>query len=105
MNIADILTEHARSRADHPAIEDGARVVTYGELDRLVNAAAASLHEAGLGQGDFVALSLPNSIEHIVILAALARIGAASLSMDERLPSRERERIVEGLEIKASTLR
>ena len=61
MNITDILTEHARNRPDHPAIEDGERIVTYGGLDRLVDGAAANLQAAGIEPGDTVALLLGES--------------------------------------------
>ena len=56
MNITDILRQHARDRAGHPAIEDGTRIVTYGELDDLVNIAAANLQTVGIAAGDIVAV-------------------------------------------------
>ena len=82
MNITDILTEHARNRPDHPAIEDGERIVTYGGLDRLVDGAAANLQAAGIEPGDTVALLLGESADHLIILCALARAGAIIFSLN-----------------------
>ena len=101
MNIADIITEHAQGRPDHPAIEDGDKVVSYSELNALVNAAAANLHDAGIKSGDIVAIILPDSADHIVVLYALARLGAVVLPIDGRLPRHERRMAVEGFDIKA----
>ena len=90
MNITDILTEHAARRPDHPAIEDGGRIVTYAELDRLVDAAAAHLRAAGLVAGDVAGVMLPDSAEHLVLLLALARLGAVMVAIDGFLPPPER---------------
>jgi acyl-CoA synthetase (AMP-forming)/AMP-acid ligase II len=81
MNIVDILSDHARNRPDHPAIEDGARIVTYGALDGLVDGAAANLQAAGIKPGDIVAIALEDSADHLIILCALARVGAVIFSV------------------------
>jgi acyl-CoA synthetase (AMP-forming)/AMP-acid ligase II len=44
-------------------IVSGKFEVTYAELQRLVNRCAAKLRNAGIGTGDVVALTFPNSIE------------------------------------------
>ena len=84
MNILDPITEHAKTRPDHPAIEDISRdqTVSYSELDAMADAASARLREHGITSGDIVGVSLPDSIDHIVILCALARLGAVFLSVD-----------------------
>jgi acyl-CoA synthetase (AMP-forming)/AMP-acid ligase II len=82
MNIVDILSDHARNRPDHPAIEDGARIVTYGALDGLVDGAAANLQAAGIEPGDIVAIALEDSADHLIILCALARVGAVIFSQN-----------------------
>lgn len=81
MNIADTLAEHALNRADRPAIEDGDRVVLYGDLDGYVSAAAGNLQHAGIKPGDVVAILLDDSIEHLIALCALARCGAVIFSL------------------------
>ena len=101
MNITDVLVDHARARRDHPAIEDGARIVTYGELDGLVNAAAANLRAAGVAAGDTVAVVLPDSAEHLVVLCALARAGAVILSLN---PAASADELAAGLASVAATV-
>ena len=90
LNITDILTEHAARRPDHPAIEDRGYSVTYAELDRLVDAAAANLRAAGLVTGDIAGVMLPDSAEHLVLLLALARLGVVMVAIDGFLPPPER---------------
>lgn len=52
------------------------RRISFRELDALVGRAAASLRGLGVGQGDVVALQLPNGWEFIVAALATSRIGA-----------------------------
>ncbi len=101
MNIADILSEHARDRAGHPAIEDGARVVTYGELDDLANAAAANLQVAGIEPGDTVAVLLEDSADHLIILCALARAGAVAFSLNLNVSKAELASSLSSVAVKA----
>ena len=101
MNFADILTEHARNRPDHPAIEEGARTVTYGEIDALVDAAAANLQAAGLEPGDIVAVLLDDSVDHLVILCALARAGAVILSLNSAASKTELKQSLASVAVKA----
>ncbi|NNE85042.1 MAG: acyl--CoA ligase [Alphaproteobacteria bacterium] len=82
MNIVEILSDHARNRPDHPAIEDGERIVTYGELDGLVDDAAANLQAAGIKPGAIVAIALEDSADHLIILCAMARAGAVIFSQN-----------------------
>ncbi|MDH5749832.1 MAG: long-chain fatty acid--CoA ligase, partial [Rhodospirillales bacterium] len=101
MNVADRLTEHARNQPDHPAIEDGERIVRYGELDGLVNDACANLQGLGIEAGDMVLVMLPDSADHLIIICALLRAGAVILSLSDRLPDVELERNIKMLPVKA----
>ena len=76
MNIADILISHARTRPDHPAIEDGERIITYAALDAAVTDAASNIQAVGIDAGDIVAILGPDSAGHLIVLCALARVGA-----------------------------
>ena len=88
MNVAEPLAHHARASAHKPAIVQGERVVTYGELDPLVRRTAAHLYSLGLGQGDVAGVALQDSIEHLVLLcgarARRDRHPAARLALDAR---------------------
>lgn len=76
MNITHAFAENARNRPGHPAVEHGSRIVTYGELESMANGMAVKLCDLGVGPGDIVAVLLPDSIEHVALFLALARIGA-----------------------------
>ena len=100
MNITDILTEHAVNRPEHPAIEDGGRIISYGELDDLVSTTAANLMARDIGAGDIVAVMLPDSADHLVLLCALARAGAVIFSLNPKLPRREIGAALKDLSVK-----
>ncbi|PRX99479.1 acetate--CoA ligase [Allonocardiopsis opalescens] len=53
-----------------------ARVITYAELQDLVNQAANALTELGVAKGDRVAIYMPMIPETVVAMLACARIGA-----------------------------
>jgi len=52
------------------------KVVTYGELYRLVNKIANALRRAGVKKGDRVVIYMPLVVEQIAAMLACARIGA-----------------------------
>ncbi|RUM43172.1 MAG: acetate--CoA ligase [Desulfurobacterium sp.] len=52
------------------------RVVTYGELYRLVNKFANALRASGVKKGDRVIIYMPLVVEQVVAMLACARIGA-----------------------------
>ncbi|MDP6706878.1 MAG: AMP-binding protein [Alphaproteobacteria bacterium] len=88
-NIVAVIAEHAANRPQHPAIEDGERIITYGQLDELVNGMASKLRATGISTGDTVAVALPDSADHLVLLCSLARVGAVILSFSPHLPRHE----------------
>ncbi len=93
MNVAAPLEHHARNRGEHPAIVHANGVLRYRELDPLVRRTASHLYALGLAQGDAVALALRDSVEHIVLLMALARAGLVILPLDWRWTAAEQERV------------
>ncbi|MEU0313361.1 long-chain fatty acid--CoA ligase [Nocardioides sp. NPDC006273] len=65
-------------------VQDDA-VVTYAEVDRLVDAVAHGLRARGVAPGDRVAFLGLNSVELAVTLFATARLGAVFLPLNTRL--------------------
>jgi len=55
-SFAAVFAEQAKERADHPAVIEGDRVVTYGEFGALTARIAAALQRDGVGHGDVAAL-------------------------------------------------
>lgn len=102
MNITDILTVHARTRPDHPAIEDGTRIISYGECDVAASDVATNLQASGIEAGDIVAVMLPDSADHLVILCALARAGAVIFSLNPSLPKDVMEKSLNSVPVKAA---
>ena len=87
----------ANAVARHPdgvALVCGAESVTYRELDDLVARAAAGLAARGIGRGDRVALILENSIEFVVVLFAVSRLGAISVPLSIRHQEAENRHIL-----------
>ncbi|HTM08759.1 MAG TPA: AMP-binding protein [Verrucomicrobiae bacterium] len=80
--IGDALKRNAYKYSVKPAIRDGARVVTYGELNGRVNRLANGLLAAGFRKGAAAALLVGNRIEHLEILFALAKIGVVAIPLD-----------------------
>jgi cyclohexanecarboxylate-CoA ligase len=76
--VDDGLRASARRAPAGTAVVDRDRRVTFGELDRLADRAAALLHGLGVGRGDVVSFQLPNWLEAAVLYHATARIGAIS---------------------------
>lgn len=72
----------------------GERMLLYRELDPLVRRTAAQLYALGLAPGDVAGVALKDGIEHIVILAALARAGIVILPIDWRWTPAEQERVL-----------
>ncbi len=62
---------------------------TYRQLDGLVNQMATHLAGHGVQPGDFVAALLPNSLEYVCLVHALARLGAVMVPLNTRLTAAE----------------
>jgi len=75
MNIAGLLSHHARYRPGHPAVVCGDVRLTFAEFEARVNRAANGLSSLGLGPGDKVATVLGNCLELLEVYGAAARTG------------------------------
>jgi fatty-acyl-CoA synthase len=85
-SFADVLHAHAQQAAQAPAITHEGRTLDYAALAGRIDAAAARLaHEWGVGAGDRVAWLGANDPAQVVLLFALARIGAIALPLNFRL--------------------
>jgi len=90
MNIAGILEAQARDAAGRPAIVEGGRSITFGDLDRAVASAAAELASAGVTAGMRVLVFSRMSIGLYTTMIALFRLRATAVFAD---PSMGRERL------------
>ncbi|MFG1804346.1 3-phosphoshikimate 1-carboxyvinyltransferase [Micromonospora carbonacea] len=84
---ADLVRRHAHARPDAAAVIEAASpgrpggVLTWGELDRRADAAAALLLKLGVAPGEVVAWQLPNWHEFVVLTLATLRVGAVCCPM------------------------
>jgi long-chain acyl-CoA synthetase len=92
-NLAEQLTLHARQRPGKPALVQGERILDYRALDLAVRQRAAALLDIGVRPDDLVGIALGDTIEHVVMLYAVARAGAVILPMDCRWKAVEKQRV------------
>jgi amino acid adenylation domain-containing protein len=77
--VTDVLQgilDQVRSGPELPAVQDLERALTYGQLRDEVARLGAGLVAHGVGEGDRVALLLPNSVDFVVAALASLWIGA-----------------------------
>ncbi|SNT48375.1 non-ribosomal peptide synthetase [Rhodococcoides kyotonense] len=84
--LTDLLSAAVAAAPDSDAVSFDGRAITYAELDARSSRLARVLLDAGVGPGDLVALALSRSIESIVALWAVAKSGAAFVSVDPNYP-------------------
>jgi len=86
MNIAEILSTHARQFPDAVAIIDvhrgRSRRTTYGELEQAVGRMTGLFRQSGLRAGDTVLLFHPMSAELYIALAAILRMELTAMFID-----------------------
>src|SRR5687767_8707919 len=77
LNLASIVTHHAKLAPQKEAIVWGETRFTYGQLEALSNKVANALTEMGIGHGDKVALNCPNLPYFPIVYYAIMKAGAA----------------------------
>jgi acyl-CoA synthetase (AMP-forming)/AMP-acid ligase II len=87
--IPRILARAAEQLAEHPAIEEAARTLSYRELWLAVQRTAAALIGSGVQPGDRVALWAPNSADWIVLALATSSAGATLVPINTRFKAHE----------------
>ncbi|MFD4428862.1 non-ribosomal peptide synthase/polyketide synthase, partial [Nocardia sp. NPDC058497] len=84
--LPQVLTRAAADSAAI-AIRDGARTLTYGDLDAASTRLAAHLADLGIGAGDLVAVSIPRSADSVIAVWGVIRSGAGFLPVDPNYPA------------------
>ncbi len=100
MNWSFILETHAKERPNKEAIILEDRRITYGELNKRVNAIAKGLLDSGIKRGDVIALLLYNCPEFVEMGFAANKIGAIWLPMNFRLAGEELAYILNHADVK-----
>jgi acyl-CoA synthetase (AMP-forming)/AMP-acid ligase II len=91
VSLTSYVLERAAELGSKLALVDGitGRGLTYGELVRRVEGAAASLTARGFGQGDVLAIFCPNLPEYAVAFYAVAFVGGISTTVNPLHTERE----------------
>jgi long-chain acyl-CoA synthetase len=89
LNLASMVSHHARLAPQKEAIVWGNVRMTYGQLDAMSNQVAEGLAELGIGHGDKVALSCPNLPFFPVVYYAIMKVGAAVVPLNVLFKPRE----------------
>ncbi len=92
MNMANLLSRRVAQQADYPAvIGPGPNdVLTYGELEERIQAAADQLVRLGVRKQQAVGLHYRSGLEYIVLTYALWQIGACSVPIAVELSPDEK---------------
>ncbi|GAC1305175.1 MAG: o-succinylbenzoate--CoA ligase [Steroidobacteraceae bacterium] len=97
MNLVARIMHFGKMRAAAPALIEGDRTITYGELAGLVHRTAVHLGGQGLRRGDRVGLCLKDTAQHAVVLLGATLMGAVAVPLDYRARPNENARYVDAL--------
>src|ERR1700727_29603 len=99
MNVADPILNFGKTRRSVPALVEGSRTITYGELARLIRCTASHLCALGFQRGDKIGLCLKDTADHVIALLAVAHLGGVAVPLDWRARSTENGRLIDGLRL------
>ena len=80
-SFVDLVFLHARIRPEKPAIVLADRVVTYDMMAQGILRMEDRLRTSGLAPGDLVGIAIESPVRHMIVAAALFRLGHPSLSV------------------------
>ena len=96
-NISEPITSHAINRGTHSALIDATtgEVLSYIDLEKKINETVYNLDQLNIGKKSLIGVALNDSVEHIIVQMALARIGAIHLPLDWRWAESEIQIVVD----------
>jgi long-chain acyl-CoA synthetase len=101
LNLASHLDHQARLAPDRLAIVCRPAALTYRELAARVNQTAGALRSLGLGPGDHIALSCPNTPHFPIAYYAILKIGAVVVPVNVLFKPREIAELLRDSDAKA----
>ncbi|HEU4451894.1 MAG TPA: amino acid adenylation domain-containing protein [Longimicrobium sp.] len=90
-----LVEARAQAAPDAPALRDGDRILSYGELNARANRLARRLRELGVRPETRVALLLDRSAELQACILAVWKAGGAFVPVDPALPAERRRALLE----------
>lgn len=99
MMLSETLREAATRFGDRPClVEPEGATLTFGALHLASERLARQLAQAGIREGDVVALQLPSNFDYVISYCALARLGAITAGLNPHLAAGEQARILDMLQ-------
>jgi amino acid adenylation domain-containing protein len=92
----ELFLRRAAEGPERPAVVEGTRVTTYGDLLRRSERLAAWLARQGVGAEDAVALVAPRGADLVAATVGVARSGAAFLPLDPAYPAPRLQALLRG---------
>src|SRR5215203_6017989 len=89
LNLASIVSHHARLAPQKEAIVWNDTRLSYGQLDAMSNKVANALVKMGIGHGDKVALNCPNLPFFPIVYYGIMKAGAVVVPLCVLFKSRE----------------
>ena len=89
-----LIEERADGAPDSPAVSDGARALTYRQLDERADLIAGLLEAAGVGAEAAVGVLLPRCADLAASFLAVLKAGAVYVPLDVALPAERLRHIV-----------
>jgi len=80
--LGKVLAERARTHGAETFLKLHDGELTYREVDKAANRVAQGLAAHAVNRGDHVAVMLPNSVELVQVVFALARLGAVAVPIN-----------------------
>jgi acyl-CoA synthetase (AMP-forming)/AMP-acid ligase II len=93
--VYDVVARGAAVHRDAPAVIQGDRTVSFGDLQRRVDELAAGLVDLGIGPGERICVLAQNDAAYLDLYGACARQGIVAYPINWRLTGSEVERVVE----------
>ncbi len=93
--LVDLVAAHARNRPDAPAVAGDGLTQTYAELWRHAGRMASALTDAGVTEGDQVAIWATRTAPVVAAALAVMSLGAAYVPIDPTYPAARVRRILE----------
>lgn len=93
LNLASILDVNARNRPHDPAVIAGDVMLDYATIAERTRRMAGQLVRYGIKPGNRVGLCLSDSIDHILMHFAVARLGACIVPIDHRWTGAEIDKV------------
>lgn len=81
VSFCDLIFHHARVRPEKPAFILADRVVTYGMVAQGILRVEGRLRDLALAPGMLVGIAIGSPVRHMIVAAALFRLGHPSLSV------------------------